>query len=45
MMSVFILMVVNRDLCTYDLTYIVPPAGFDAGWAGYERVLGGFTPR
>ena len=36
---------VNRDACTYDLTYLAPPAGFDAGFPAYERVLAGFAPR
>ena len=36
---------VNRDACTYDLTYIVPPEHFDAGWPAYEALLDGFSPR
>lgn len=36
---------VNRDACTYDLTYIVPPPNFDAGWPAFERLLDGFSPR
>jgi hypothetical protein len=36
---------VNRDACTYDLTYIAPPTRLDAGWDAYERVIAGFTPR
>lgn len=38
-------MVVNRDLCTFDITLITPPDQFDSGWADYERVLVGFAPR
>ena len=36
---------VNRDACTYDLTYIVPPTHFDEGWPAFERLLAGFAPR
>lgn len=36
---------VNRDACTYDLTYIVPPEHFDAGWPAFEALLDGFRPR
>ncbi len=34
--------IVNKNACTYDLTYIAPPAAFEAGWPDYERVLAGF---
>lgn len=36
---------VNRDACTYDFTYIVPPRAFEEGWAAYERLLDGFEPQ
>jgi len=36
---------VNRDACTYDLTYLAPPERFDAGLAAYDRVIDGFAPR
>lgn len=38
------LLVVNLDACTYDFTYISPPAHFEEGWGDWQRVWEGFTP-
>ena len=34
--------IVNKNACTYDLTYIAPPDTFEAGWPDYERMVAGF---
>lgn len=37
--------VVNRDACNYDFVYIGQIGSFDDGYAAYERVMDGFSPR
>lgn len=37
--------VVNRDACTYDFVYIAQIGTFDDGYADFEKVMDGFSPR
>ncbi|MFZ5482047.1 MAG: hypothetical protein ACOZNI_35125 [Myxococcota bacterium] len=37
--------VINRDACTYDFTYLASPDTFDAGFEAWEKVWRGFRPR
>jgi hypothetical protein len=34
--------VVNKNACNYDFTYISPPENFESGWDAYQTVIAGF---